>query len=89
MRRISRIEFEQTCTILHYHDDADPRWVDERVLVVDWRQDANVVRLTHVAYHLFDILIENPKVITLHDEALLEWVGRLFAEHPAEGHERP
>ena len=89
MRQISRIEFRRNLVILRYNDDADPKWVDERVLVVDWSQDNNLVRLTHVGYHLFDVVIENPQLVATNDEALLEWVGRLFDEHPIEGHERP
>ncbi len=89
MRQISRIEFQQNLIILRYNDDDDPKWVDEKALVVDWRKDANIVRLTHVGYHLFDIVVENPHIITVHDEALLEWVGRLFDEHPVEGHDTP
>jgi len=89
MRQISRIEFQKNLIILHYNDDADQKWVSEKVLVVDWSKDANIVRLTHVGYHLFDVLIENPQLVAANDEALLEWVGRLFDEHPAEGHGTP
>ena len=89
MRQISRIEFQRNLIIIRYNDDGDPKWVDEKVLVVDWKKDANIVRLTHVGYHLFDVLIENPQLAATNDEALLEWVRRLFDEHPIEGQERP
>ncbi len=89
MRQISRIEFQKSLIILRYNDDADPKWVDERVLVVDWSKDANIVRLTHVGYHLFDVLIEDPRIVTLNYEALLEWIGKLFADYPEDGHDAP
>ena len=91
MRAISRIDFEENRFIIHYHDNADPKWVEEQVLAVncDWKKSAHVVRLAHVGYHCFHVLIEHPDGVEKHDEVLQEWLGRLFAEHLADGHERP
>ncbi len=89
MRQINRIEFQRKLIILRYNDDADPSWVDEKVLVVDWSKNANVVRLAHVGYHLFDVLIESPNVVVMNDEALLEWIGKLFVGYREEGHNTP
>lgn len=41
MKHITRVEFPRNLIVIRHHDDADPKWVDERVLVVDWRKHPN------------------------------------------------
>lgn len=89
MKHINRVDFQKNVVIIRYTDDQDPRWADERVLVVDWTKSLNAERLSHVAYHVFHLFIEHPDRVTVNDEVLQEWLGRLFDEHPAEEHETP
>ncbi len=89
MRHITRVEFPLNLVIIRYNDDDDPQWVDEQVLVADWQKHPHVQRLAHVAYHALLLLVEHPEKVRVHDEVLQEWLGRLFDEHPAEGHDAP
>lgn len=89
MRQISRIDFQNNIIAIRYNDDADPKWVDEQVLVVNWRKHPNVERLAHVGYHAFHLLVEHPERVAVSDEVLQEWLSQLFAEHPEQGHEKP
>ena len=89
MRRVSRVDFQNNLVIIRYNDDTDPRWVQEQVLVVNWRQSTNIDRLAHVGYHVFHLLVEHPEQTTVSDEVLQEWVGRLFSEEPDKEHEIP
>ena len=87
MKHIYRIEFQKEVAAIRYRDKDDPPWVDERLLIVDWKNHAHVERLLHVAYHLFQLLVENPGSVSANDEVLQEWIGRLFQERPEQGHE--
>ena len=89
MKHISRVEFPRNLVIIRYNDDEDSKWVDERVLVVDWRKHPNVERLSHVAYHALLLLIEHPERVAAPDEALQEWLGRVFSLQPEQEHEKP
>lgn len=89
MRQISRIDFQNNLVIIRYNDDADPKWVDEQVLVVNWRKHPNVERLAHVGYHVFHLLIEHPERVASYDEVLQEWLGRLFNRESSEDHTVP
>ena len=89
MRQISRIDFQNNLVIIRYNDDADPKWVDEQVLVVNWRKHPNVERLAHVAYHSLLLLVEHPERVSAPDEALQEWLGRVFSLQPEQEHEKP
>ena len=89
MREISRIEFQKDDLIIRFNDATAPTWVEEEILVVNWRQDAHLRRLAHVGYHCFHLLIEHPDFVEKNDEVLHEWLGKLFSEHPAEEHDAP
>ena len=69
--------------------DQDPKWADERVLVVDCKQGTLAQRLTHVGDHVFYLFVENPVLVDKEEEILQEWLGRLFDSHPAENHNLP
>ena len=89
MRHITRADFQRNLVIIHYNDDDDPKWVDEQVLVVDWRKHPNVERLAHVSYHTLLLLVEHPERVAIPDEVLQEWLGRLFSPSPEQEHEKP
>lgn len=89
MRHITRVEFPRNLVIIKYRDDDDPKWVDEQVLVVDWRKHPNVERLAHVAYHTLLLLVEHPERVSAPDEALQEWLGRVFSLQSEQEHENP
>ena len=91
MKEIKRVEFQKDVIAIRYRDKDDPAWVEEQVLVVDcdWKKNAHVVRLAHVGYHCFHVLIEHPDVVEKNDEILTEWLTKLFDERLADGHERP
>ncbi len=89
MKHISRIEFQKEVIAIRYADDQDPKWVDEKILVVDGKKNCKVDRLIHVGYHIFCLLLENPKAVEANEESLLQWVGRLFDEQPQDPHEAP
>ena len=89
MSHITRVEFPRNLVIIRYNDDEDSKWVDERVLVVDWRKHPNVERLAHVAYHTLLLLVEHPERVAAPDEALQEWLGRVFSLQSEQEHEKP
>ena len=89
MRHVTALDFGEKYLLIRYWDDDDPGWVRGRELAVDWRKNAHIERLAPVSYHIAYLVVENPDALIIPDEVLQEWLGRLFDEHPAEGHENP
>ena len=89
MKHVHGVDAKKDHLIIRYSDDDDPPWVWGRELVVGWKDDPRVRRLAHVGYHVFHLLVNDPKAVTVNEEILQEWLGRLFDEHPREGHEHP
>lgn len=89
MRYVKEVDFRKDIIVIRYTDDDDPAWAAGRELVIDWRKNPNVERLIHVAYHVLHLFVDNPAAVTVNDEVLQEWLGRLLQEQPGDGHETP
>lgn len=89
MTHLKRIDFDGNIIAIRYTDEQDPKWIEERLLAVNWRESSHLRRLVHVACHVFLLLIQNPECLETHDEVLQEWLGKLFHEQLEEEHETP
>ena len=87
--QLKRIDFGENLISIKYIDENDPKWVKDRVLTVNWRENSHLRRLGHVGCHMFLLLIQNPECVETHDEVLQEWIGKLFHEQLEEEHETP
>ena len=84
MKRVHGVQALKDRIVIRYSDDEDPPWVWGREADVAWREDPNVRRITHLACHLFLLLLDDPKAVPANEEILQEWVARLFREHSHE-----
>ena len=85
MKHIHRIDFQEDAIVLRFTDDLQPKWVEEGIAFLHWREHPHAVRLARVGLSIFRLFLERPEFIETHDEVIQEWLSQVFNERTVEG----
>jgi hypothetical protein len=83
MVHVHRIEFQKDAIVVRYTDDEQPKWSEERIGFIHWREHPNATGLARVGISIFRMFVENPEFIAQNDEVIQEWLGKVFNDKTA------